>query len=502
VKINGLTLHSDYAPENEARRYLNTLDLPKKKAVYLLIEPGKGYLTEELIKRSPDSSFLELHCSDIFAETPQRSTVAKWNPTSGISLSDFLHEHVPDLSLGQVFIVEWPPASRVFGETYKKLRERVLLYLRERRASLHTTGIFGKKWLGNSVKRLLRTEKYLLFEGESRPVILCAGGPSLERSLSALKQLESTVAVWALPSALKALRFRGIIPDFVVHSDAGFYASYHLWGLSGGQIVQMAPLFSALPSESSEKLLLLTTRTLIEDFLIQKARLPSTAAASHGTVAGTALSAALSLSRGPIIFAGLDLSFSDVRSHVRPHTFDRLFLSQCDRKKTLLDIYYRRSPRSSTEQDYALRRYREWFSSLRTGEADRIYRMFPSAAVIPAFHGVHSTVDLSALVKEHGGSPGRIIVKTIGRKHRAEAVFSYLQKIREETSLLENIKNGNCFMEEIIRYPLLKEFISFCCYAELIGLAQKVGENDQEHLQKLRANIFYETENLMKIAEG
>lgn len=517
VKINGVTLHSSYSPENEARRYLDTLNLRKGKGVYILLEPGLGYISQELKKRSPESIVLELHCSGIFVESHVSDPDGSWFPESGIPLNTFLHEHISDFSLGLVNILEWPPGGRAFGDIYRRIRERLLIYLRERRASLHTTGFFGKKWTGNSVKRILSTKNYLRLEEESRPVLICAGGPSLEKILSVPMKLRRKISLWALPSALKALGFAGITPDFVVHSDAGYYASHHLRMLQGEAIRQIAPLFSSLPPEQKNGVLLLNTGSPIEDYLIQKAGLPSAKAMSHGTVAGTALAAAENLTTGPIIFAGLDLAFDDVRSHVRPHTFDDIFLSSNNRKKPLLDILYRRAPRSlpagpqdspaARDQSFALKRYGEWFASLPAAEGPalevrRVYRLFPGYVKIPAFSNLSGFKELEDLLENSPDRKGRMETVRIDSGLRREAVFSYLKKIKEENILVREAEKGDDFVEMLSNYPMLEEFLSFCCYAELISLVQRGGgSRDREGIQKIVDHAASFAERLKKITE-
>ena len=74
-----------------------------------------------------------------------------------------------------------------------------------------------------------------------------------------------------------------------------------------------------------------------EDFF-SHSTIPVLSVPANGTVAGTALSLALTLTKREIIFAGLDFCSSDISSHVKPHGFDSLIRDTADR----LSPYYSR----------------------------------------------------------------------------------------------------------------------------------------------------------------
>ncbi len=500
LRIHGISLHSRYSPYKEAERFVDSLKLKDPLGIYVLIEPGLGYLTLELKKRFPSALFVELHCTDQLEGLYLSGPVARWSPsqfkTTNTSFYSFLAKHIPDTGLGRVKILECPPAERAFGETYRMIRTQLITFLQERRATVHTTGIFGHRWLFNSIKRILNLDEIVIPFFEQRPVVICAGGPSLSSALPAIARLGDRVGVWALPSALTALSAEGITPDMVIHTDAGYYAGFHLRDLSGSSIVQTTPLFSVFNSAITSPVLLLNTGSPLENFFVENLNLSAVKAFSHGIVAGTAMAAASSMGRGPIIFAGLDLAFSDILGHVRPHSFDSLFLSETSRFKSLVDIYYRRAPKSSEEskdsassdQNFALRRYDEWFSSLPKTHHDKFFRLFPSRVDIPAFTELRTFESLYSLLDRFPGHKTFMDRTSLGEQDRRNAVYRYLKTIEEQKKILATKSSSFSLTEILGRFKLLEEFITCCCYARLFRIVHH-GTYDSSQLEQLLLQV-------------
>src|SRR6056297_3172699 len=100
LRIHGISLHSRYSPYKEAERFVDSLKLKDPLGIYVLIEPGLGYLTLELKKRFPSALFVELHCTDQLEGLYLSETVARWSPAqltnTNTSCYSFLAKHIPD----------------------------------------------------------------------------------------------------------------------------------------------------------------------------------------------------------------------------------------------------------------------------------------------------------------------------------------------------------------------------------------------------------------------
>ncbi|MDY7029812.1 MAG: 6-hydroxymethylpterin diphosphokinase MptE-like protein, partial [Spirochaetota bacterium] len=407
-RIHGINLHSRYNPQREASRYFDNRTMGSSSGVYIFIEPGEGYLTKELLHRYPEALALEIHCDLIFQNEDIPGSLYCWDPSSSVSLRNFLSSHIADYDLGLVQIVEWEPSRKAYGPLYDNVLRTVISFLQERRGNVHTTGTFGYRWLKNVFRRVLTMSSAAAAAPVHLPVLIAASGPTLASSIPLIHRFRDSLSVWALPSSIQSLLHENIVPDLIVHTDPGFYARYHLDSIhhqTASNIPLAAPLNAAVPGHDL-RYVPLNTGTPIEEFVLQTLSLPSVRTIQHGTVAGTALYTALALSPLPVFFSGLDLSFDDIRGHCRPHSFERIFLSSNRRVLPLTHIYYDRSPRpdrterdnSAGRQNFALKRYEDWFASLSSDPNRTVYRLFPTQTGIPSFIDIDSSRDFEKIM--------------------------------------------------------------------------------------------------------
>jgi len=474
-RINGLSLHSKYDPPREAKRYLSSLSLSPQTGIFILLEPGAGYLSRELLLRFPHALVLEIHCDSRFHCTDISQTLFSWSPGSGESLRSFLSSHISEYDLGIIQIIEWQPANKIFGKEYVGIQHMVQSFLQEKRSVVHTTGKFGHRWIKNIFRNILNLPPLISFPSPSNmPILIAASGPSLERAIPLIKTNRNRLSLWSLPSSLSLFNNHGIQPDFVFHTDPGFYATYHLRFTQDEPPPLLSPLNAAHPPRA-RKQILLNTHSPVETFLIDLLSLPCIPSTSHGTVAGSAFYTALSLNPPLILFAGLDLAFQDILAHCRPHTFDHLLVSKIDRYSSITELYYRRSPRISPfsnssgnkQQNFSLSRYAEWFRSISEPADIPVYRLFPSSVPIPSFQNIVDSVDFDSLLtsyKRNDNSEFSSAPVRVPEQKLPAALHTYIQKVLYQEDLL--------FREaaDISDLPLLEEFIRFSCYSELFRL--------------------------------
>jgi hypothetical protein len=90
-----------------------------------------------------------------------------------------------------------------------------------------------------------------------------------------------------------------------------------------------------------------------------------------GTVTATAVELALSLTKGDIYLAGMDLGVKDIRSHVRPYAFDYL---QSEKANRFTPVYSQTFTRSSLIQGGgSLDIYSAWFKKQLLSWPKRVY---------------------------------------------------------------------------------------------------------------------------------
>jgi hypothetical protein len=331
-------LHSRYNPRGEAERYVNSLTLKDGIGFFILIEPGLGYLVPPLRKKNPAARIIALHCSkpDSLGER-ENAPDSFWYPESGAGLQDFLETEIPDTKAGAVRIIEWRPGLAVFGEKYLRLMEETAEFIKRNDANARTAGEFGRRWFRNFFRNLDLLGDILFPSPLSLPMVIAGAGPGLEDTIPLLKEgrREGPLLILAVSSAAPALEARGLMPDLVISTDGGNWARLHLnecWRRiflrkNGGPCTGLAAaLIAALPSQCARiPILPINDGSLWQRIALAGLAIPSLSLPQRGTVSASALDLAFYLTQGKIYITGIDLALQDIRSHVRPYSFDALW---------------------------------------------------------------------------------------------------------------------------------------------------------------------------------
>jgi hypothetical protein len=389
-------LHSRYNPLREAEKYVNALNL--RGAEYLiLIEPGLGYMIPLLAEKYPEARIIALHVEDQGAGSMDGSAVS-WHPESGTGPEEFLSRTIPDLAASAIKIVEWRPALVCYGEAYLKLLSAAAAFIKRSDANFRTVKGFGRRWFRNFFKNLKLLGSFPVYENFSLPVVITGSGPGLEESLPLIAEMKQKdgLFILAASSSVKALVSRGLIPDMVISTDGGPWALLHLYecfrrtgtaanDVNGAVIreragsgprppVIAAALSAALPSQCAGlPLLAISDGSFWQSLILQGLKLPHIPLTQRGTVSASAIDLALKLGSGKVFIAGMDLAVRDIRTHVRPYSFDRLLAEKASRINPVYSQAYVRSAAISDGGSHQI--YASWFGSQLKVYPDRLYTL-------------------------------------------------------------------------------------------------------------------------------
>ncbi len=394
VRCNGIFLHSLYDPAKEAEQYLRSLSLPSQLKTVLVLGSSLGYLENCLHSLYPQAKVLSLQFSTFFKGKEVHSLPSShcFYPDPSISVEDFLYERIEETDLLDLQIISWKPAFQAYPQIARTISERVLQVLREMGRSLETSYVFGRRWILNTIRNFLFHSPAYRLQTVHHPICIAASGPSLSLSLPYLRRFRNRFILLSLPSSLMTLWEHGIIPDLVVMTDAGNYATSLLYPLlrnSNMKKVSFPLAFpltaSFFPPHKSIEPILFSQGSGIERVFLSYLPFSLKYVPPNGTVAGTALELALNITTGPIVFVGLDLSVEGFLEHARPHPFERLFEVQTSRLSgtetpwicRILGQYPEKfAPNLRTSP--ALRTYAEWFRVHAHRWKNRIFRIYPS----------------------------------------------------------------------------------------------------------------------------
>ncbi len=244
--------------------------------------------------------------SDIFIHEPADLRALGYPVSPPHSLESFLEGILlkglrPEVLALPSFMKAWPEEYQAFMDHYTRSFKAAL-------ENLKVSSYFSKVWFLNYCRNLAVAEQKqgTLLKGNTAgthtfPIVVCAAGPSLHRHIQTLKAHRDKFFLLSVLSAAGSLQSMGLTPDAVLISDAGVSNILHGEGLDPAVPV-LAHIYasSALLSRIPNPVLFYNAPQELEQprFSLDQ---PSVSIDAGLT--------AKSISGGPLIFCGLDLSY-------------------------------------------------------------------------------------------------------------------------------------------------------------------------------------------------
>ncbi len=394
ASFNGVLIHSRYDPVREAERFLAEHLLPETNGSVIIFGAGLGYIASALKRKSPGRKIISVNYHyELYKRSPPTDAPA-WHPESKSSILGFFSACLDEDDAQDLTVLEWPPCIKLFPELHHAGLSALKTILERLNGNIVTTSYFGRKWLRNSIRNFILLDKYVVPVKTQLPVIIAASGPTLEESISLIKKFRSSVMLVSVPSALRFLLRNNCRPDTVICTDPGYWTRLHIEYMN-----QHSTSYCTMPLSAAGEVYRndVPIALLVEDKPWETALLSGTGISrlyipENGTVSGSALEFALAVSSGPVFFAGLDFSYSDIRGHVNPNGFDGYLNKNRTRLSPEYSVRYLRALKQAPERRNYLRTsrpldtYRDWFSARVAAENRKIFRLAPTPlpCLIPA----------------------------------------------------------------------------------------------------------------------
>lgn len=332
---NGTYLHSKYRPGS------SKFTLENSDSVKIILGCGLGYELINFCKDSKQSKILLLEPdpAHFFAALcfldwtsvfeVEKLVIALACPIDQIiPLCENLSGKNQSCKIDYVLNPAFVKHNEDYFSSVKTLLDR---NIRKNQINENTLKKFGKLWERNA----RMNAKYAAlcdgvetlrnsFKNDSRPWLLVAAGPSLEKVLPKMKELKEKSIIICVDTALRAMLKIGVEPDFIVLTDPQFWAYMHIAGLKSPSSILIADAVSypAVFRFSCKKIYMsFSPFPLSED--LKKCFEGKGLLESGGSVATVAWSFAVMAGAKKIFTAGLDLSFPKKQTHIKGSTFEQ-----------------------------------------------------------------------------------------------------------------------------------------------------------------------------------
>ena len=509
ARTEKIQIHSAYDPVKEAKRFINESNLIHPGTI-IVLGSGLGYITIELNKLFPESKIISIYLSNQLYINSKIHNSYSWHPESKDSLLLFLRKSIFTLELEGLRLLEWPPAAAAFPKISNKINKIINQFIRENNGSIITTSRFGKKWISNTIINAVNINYYKSLPISDKPVFITASGPSLVKSFNFLREVRDEITLWALPSSLNALLYEKIIPDLIIQTDPGYYATLHLRQTVKYEIPVAMPLSAVSGNGEFKTVISLSNSTFFENVFIKALNLNVKIIPSNGTVAGTAVNLALNINNLPIFIAGLDFCYKDIQSHVKPHSFDPLFRIDISRLEPELCKIYSRTLSHTDINKHGIRTsmplqtYSGWFNNITSDSGSRIYRLFPSEVFLKGIISI-TPIEAKKLIGNISKNTKTLnnekVLSVPERNKRVQIAQNIISGWKNKIERLnDHISKGNTFFEELLTDDSIFNLLYYINLPALIDTRKYLKKRDNKSYQKSINSLFTEVyEYLEKI---
>jgi Tfp pilus assembly protein PilF len=228
-----LTLHNENCPEKDSKDFLNRIPKDHKGFVSIL-GMGLGYGVLEILKERPLLQYLAIFELEpgIFIQALRYTDLSPLLEDSrfilclgqDIKFSKDLVSASRTLQLEDANIFNHFPSFKFNPTGYKKLKDELYSHINSLNVGGTTTRALGKDFLKNRFKHISTIQHHLLLEQiqykfNNTPAILVAGGPSLDKNVHLLKQVQEKSVIFAVDTVLPTLIKHGVSPHFLTSID-------------------------------------------------------------------------------------------------------------------------------------------------------------------------------------------------------------------------------------------------------------------------------------------
>lgn len=307
--------HSNVNPVKEAMEFARYYYQPGSEE-YVIWGLGLGYHVQELMKFD-DGIKLTVYENDLDVIYHCMQAV---DFSSVMNNARFCLVYDPDFqkiidtleNITENFILHYPSLRHIEN---RRIREQMEMFFIRDSGKRNAAVLFEN----NSRENFKHFDGYVdelqsVFEGKD--VVIVAAGPSLDKNVDQLRNRKANMVILAVETVFRKMINLGIMPDYVIVTDANSRIYGHIQGLESQQIPMLylstAYKGFAMNYKGSKYLICQNGYKRAEDFAKERNwNLYETG----GSVSTTALDVCIRLGAKSVAFIGLDLAYTDGYAH-------------------------------------------------------------------------------------------------------------------------------------------------------------------------------------------
>ncbi|MPQ32558.1 DUF115 domain-containing protein [Clostridium estertheticum] len=363
IKRDGkfIYLGSKYTVEKDIQRFMGNIKKITFNSIILVWGFGTGEHIIEILKKTtksnkiiiiePDERILiENSLCNNLNEILNEDRVLLFSYKKE-NLKEFLVRNISTIEINNVEFVNYANYDRIYDKEYKEFWESFIEFVNfmtiELCTSLHFSKQFFNCFMSNIttiINSVTINKLKNIFDG--RPAIVVSAGPSLEKNIHMLREVQEQFIIITGGRTLKTLLDEGITPDFICTIDPG-EASYTVIEKvlhSKVPIVFCEISNCKIVKEYSGTKVFFRDRDF-EDITEELLGIEVDSLKQGGSVAHVCISLAKYLGCNKIIFIGQDLAYTNNKYHAESAKYNKNnVISEEDKYIIVDDIYGEKVP--------------------------------------------------------------------------------------------------------------------------------------------------------------
>lgn len=328
VNIDGKwkCIGSKYNQQREIDKFLSATEGANEKTVFIIFGLCFGEHIRELLKKRKNNKILIIDINKEWTRYAKQNTIiSDLLKIKNVKIANddneiikFFEKNINEYNIYNIMTINYSNYDKVYNEKlvpiYKTIRDcnyKVII-------SKNTIEYFGDLWLDgflNSLKYISKGTHInkLKNKYENIPAIIVSAGPSLEKNIKELKNVNGAF-ILSGGRTLRSLLEIGVKPDCLVVVD-GTEASFKLVEnyidkINCPLLLEESTNIDVIKNHKGEKIFSISNECINEIFNEKSAVM-----VGGGSVAHTMTNFAAHMGCNPIIFIGQDLAYTNNKSH-------------------------------------------------------------------------------------------------------------------------------------------------------------------------------------------
>lgn len=316
-------LHSKYDPIKEAKAFADNI-YSEDVEVFLVIGLALGYHVQALAEKlTSNQEIIVLEANkELYSLADKDGFYDKLKKKQQITLhlatdlKSYANIFLDYVQKEKIKLLVYGPSLETFPSELNEIKELIEEY-RMKEDSIHRHADLLSENFQENIENYQHVVNELFGKYANRLMIMVAAGPSLDKNIHLLIDLEGKIPIVAVGRAVRPLTLSGIIPDYIVITEPKPRSYNQIKNIEAVQNVPVIVLSTAdqdiLAKHPGDKYIAFQSGVNESENYAQEHGLDLIE--TGGSVATATFDIAIRMGANPLIMVGQDLAYTDGRTH-------------------------------------------------------------------------------------------------------------------------------------------------------------------------------------------